>query len=595
MAADSIPSKEYAIKAGNGLYDYFMKDHLGNTRMVLTEETQTDAYPDASLEDATIATERLYYASLDSGRINKSTVAGYPNDSYTTPNNYIQQLSGNGYKVGANIVIKVMAGDSINIRANSWYRQNGTTPGTPNSPLSSLVLGLAGGVAGTDPTHFSITPLQQTGVLDPGLSSFLSAVDVNYASNSTKPKAYLNWILFDEQFHYVAGTSTTNSGFQQVGADTAFTTYNITGQAMTKSGWLFVYVSNATPNINVYFDNLQVTHIRGRIVEETHYYPSGLTMAGISYQEIGKPENKYRYNGKELQNKEFSNSSGLDWYDYGARMYDVQIGRWDVVDPKADQMRRYSPYVYTYDNPLRFTDPDGMTADDWVKYKTSDGVTRVKWDAEVNNQEQAEETYGKNAQDLGKSSYWHSNQNGSQNWALEDNGQYEEIKFSPAALITAIPPESPDMVKFGLAIGPADPFEKHYWQYVGYNGESGNGDEAIGGKFDPTKNTYYLTEEDMFAMSLVTGYLSTWERPEMPDPFFANDMKELSETKPLGSPDNTSPSKVSARNFTPLEVVSDGDGLHVWYIRFDSSLKPHDTIKYNEVTKQNDTLPVKNE
>jgi len=176
-----------------------------------------------------------------------------------------------------------------------------------------------------------------------------------FASLGPIPKAYINWVLFDEQFKYVS----SSSGFEQVSASNTYTTHTRTNLTLTKNGYLYIYVSNETPNIDVFFDNLTVTHIRGPILEETHYYPFGGTLAGISSKSLnfGDPTNKYKYNGIE-QNNDFD----LNLYDAFYRNFDPQIGRFWQIDPKLELSINMSPYAAMDNNPILKSDPLGDIA-----------------------------------------------------------------------------------------------------------------------------------------------------------------------------------------------------------------------------------------
>ncbi len=99
----------------------------------------------------------------------------------------------------------------------------------------------------------------------------------------------------------------------------------------------------------------------GEILQDESYYPFGMSLGNaLTYNNTDdSPANKYLYNGKELQG-----DFGLDWYDYGARFYDVQLGRWHVVDPLAHLYYNWSTNNYTLNNPLRYIDPDGKASGD---------------------------------------------------------------------------------------------------------------------------------------------------------------------------------------------------------------------------------------
>jgi RHS repeat-associated protein len=115
------------------------------------------------------------------------------------------------------------------------------------------------------------------------------------------------------------------------------------------------------------------------IIEENHYYPFGLKHNGYNYTINGgvtyATGNKYKYNGKELQEE-----LGLNMYDYGARNYDPAIGRWINPDELSEDFSDTSPYVYAFNDPIRYTDPDGNAPEDIILRGKNNSSLTIKTD-----------------------------------------------------------------------------------------------------------------------------------------------------------------------------------------------------------------------
>ncbi|MGK4793132.1 RHS repeat domain-containing protein, partial [Elizabethkingia anophelis subsp. anophelis] len=142
----------------------------------------------------------------------------------------------------------------------------------------------------------------------------------------------------------------------------------------TSEGYYDVVKNKYIYNYTDHLGNVRLSYTKGasggaEIIEENNYYPFGLKHQGYNSNSLANNAYQYKYNGKELQ------ETGM--YDYGARMYMPELGRWGVIDPLAEKMTRHSPYNYAFNNPIRFIDPDGNAPNDIIFRGTDKKEIRI--------------------------------------------------------------------------------------------------------------------------------------------------------------------------------------------------------------------------
>jgi hypothetical protein len=194
--------KQYYLNGDSAyrfFFDYFLKDHLGNTRVILTSEKDTANYM-ATMEAAYRTQENTLFYNIDSTSYATSAVpGGYPTDNTTVPNDSVAMVEGNTgeHTQGPAIILKVMDGDSISFGVKSYYVSGGTA-GTNSSSLNSVLNTLASGlVALGGGAHGTLSNLDNTSgspVYNALNTYFYPPYDSTHRQSSADPEGHSRYL-----------------------------------------------------------------------------------------------------------------------------------------------------------------------------------------------------------------------------------------------------------------------------------------------------------------------------------------------------------------------------------------------------------------
>lgn len=352
-------SEGRVLKSGDNFeYQYFIKDHLGNTRVVFSSATPAPTTFTATFEDNTQTTEQSTFQSYPSGA-GRSSLELFDHTDFSGAVYSKSQLlnGGNNSQVGLAKTLKVYPGDVIHaeVYAKYWNATSTTSNIAAFGAALTSAFGLNSNMTGEALKAFNA--LNNYGGLVAGAGG---------SGTPSAPKAFITVLLFDQNFNFVdvSYKQITTAG-EQVGATTKaafdFLSRDVT---VKEPGYAYIYISNENPTqVDVYFDDLKIVHNKSNVIQYNEYYPFGLQNQNSWTRENVKGNN-FLYN----QGNELNTLTGV--YDTYFRGYDPALGRFLQVDPKGDIASGVTPYQYAYNSPMRFNDPlgDVVREGDWWSY-----------------------------------------------------------------------------------------------------------------------------------------------------------------------------------------------------------------------------------
>ena len=232
------------------LYDYNITDHVGNVRVVLTEETAAGKPYAATMDEAVRTDEENWFEGISSTLFDKPT--GFDGTSSIQKVSQLFNVNGQDKRVGPAIALKVMAGDKFSASVKGWY-----LPGSDVAPGAQLLsfATVVGSVFGSSlPLGSKVAGVS----VATGLSAYILSFLLTRSPATNAPRAYLTFMLLDElELKLDASvqgavpipeiTGTMQAQLLQAAGGSDIT--------ITKKNYLFVFASNESRS-SVYFDDL---------------------------------------------------------------------------------------------------------------------------------------------------------------------------------------------------------------------------------------------------------------------------------------------------------------------------------------------------